>query len=159
MSKKPLWIATLGAALALATISTQANAGDPVAGMLIGGGIGAAVGGPPGAVVGAIIGSLAASDPYYDRGSYGRRYYEPRYAEREYYAPPPAYSYPPASAYYAPGPAYYAYEPAYYGPGVVYRSERRYAEAPRYARGGYERHRSYEEVRHERGYRDDRDRR
>ena len=162
MSKKPAWIATLGAALALATLSTQAHAGDPVAGMLIGGGIGAAVAGPPGAAVGAILGSIAAtSDPYYDRRYYGQRYYgqhyyEPRYAEREYYAPPPAY-YPPAAAYYAPGPAYYNYAPAYYGPGVVYRSERRYAQAPRYARGGYERHRSYAEVRHEPRYRDDRD--
>jgi hypothetical protein len=162
MTKKPLWIATLGSALALATVSTQAQAGDPVAGMLIGGGIGAAVAGPPGAAVGAILGSLAASDPYYDRGYYGRGYYAPRYAQREYYAAP-AY-YPPAAAYYAPGPAYYNYEPAYYGPGVVYRSERRYAEAPRYARGGYERggyerHRSYAEVRHERRDRDERERR
>jgi len=154
MSKKPLWIATFGAAVALATLSTQANAGDPVAGMLIGGGIGAAVGGPPGAAVGAILGSLAASDPYYDRGYYGRRSYGPRYAQRDYYAPPPAY-YPPAAAYYSPGPAYYRAEPEYYGPGVVYRSERRYAEPARYARGGSERHRSYDEVRHERRHRDD----
>ena len=44
MLKKPLLIATATAAVGLATLSTQASAGDPVLGALIGGGIGAAIG-------------------------------------------------------------------------------------------------------------------
>jgi len=44
MFKKPLLIASLGAVVALAGLSTKAEAADPVLGALIGGGIGAAIG-------------------------------------------------------------------------------------------------------------------
>lgn len=116
MFKKPLVIATMTAALGIATLSTQASAGDPVLGALVGGGIGAAIGhnaggrdgGVVGGVLGAIVGSSIAAEsgrPYYNDG---------------YYAP---------YGYYAPAPVYV-------GPTVVYRSRpyySRYAEyrAPR----------------------------
>jgi hypothetical protein len=118
MLKKPLMIATLVAAMATATISTEAAAGDPLLGALIGGGIGAAVGhghgrdgGVVGGVVGALVGSSIAanSGPYY--GGYGPRYYDDGY-----YAPA-------APVYYGP-----AYGPAYYGGAtIVYRSGPGYA--------------------------------
>jgi hypothetical protein len=114
MLKKPLAIAATAAALGMGLVSTQASAGDPVLGALIGGGIGAAIGhntgghngGVVGGVLGAIVGSsIAASDGYYDRGYYDGGYYNGGY-------------------YAAPGP-YYA--PAVvYGPSVVYRSSPRY---------------------------------
>src|SRR5947209_16881878 len=84
--KKPLIIATLGAAVALAGISTRAEAGDPVLGALLGGGIGAAIGhdvnrhggAAVGGVLGAVIGSsIAADSGYYDRGYYNGGYYAP----------------------------------------------------------------------------------
>src|ERR1700693_5785473 len=105
MLKKPLMIAPVAPAVATATISTEAAAGDPLLGALIGGGIGAAVGhghgrdgGVVGGVLGAIVGSgiAANSGGYYDR--VGRRYYDDGY-----YAPA-------APVYYGP-----AYGPAYYG--------------------------------------------
>ncbi|MGZ5106299.1 MAG: hypothetical protein ACXWHB_17245, partial [Usitatibacter sp.] len=59
-------IAGAAAALALAALSPQAFACDPVAGALVGGGIGAAIGNAPGAAVGAVIGSaIGASTPCY----------------------------------------------------------------------------------------------
>jgi hypothetical protein len=123
MFKKPLLIATLASAVGIATLSTQAAAGDPVLGALIGGGIGAAIGhdvnrhggAAVGGVLGAIVGSSIAADsgPYYRDG-----YYEP--APR-YYAEP------------AYGPAYYG--PAYYPAATVV-----YSSGPRY---GYYGHRDY----------------
>jgi hypothetical protein len=110
MFKKPLVIATMTAALGIATLSTQASAGDPVLGALVGGGIGAAIGhnaggrdgGVVGGVLGAIVGSSIAAEsgrPYYNDG---------------YYAPAPSYGYAPAYGY--------GYAPAYAGPTVVYSS-------------------------------------
>ena len=121
--KKPLLIATLTATVAMAAVSTKAEAGDPVLGALIGGGIGAAIGhdvnrhggAAVGGVLGAIVGSSIAADSgrYYDRG-YG--YYDggPRYYSG------PAYG----ASYYAP--SYYA--PAYPSYGVTYV----YRDGPRY---------------------------
>ena len=110
MFKKPLLIASLGAVVALAGLSTKAEAADPVLGALIGGGIGAAIGhdvnhhggAAVGGVIGAVVGSsIAASSNYYAAGPY--------------YAPAPA-----APVYYEPAPVYAA--PVYVGPTVVYRS-------------------------------------
>jgi hypothetical protein len=165
--RKSFLVAAMTAAAAAMTFSTQASAGDPVAGAIIGGGIGAAVAGPPGAAVGAIIGTIAgAADPYYYRHGYrgpgydGRRYYGPAPA---YYPPAPAYYppaqayYPPAQAYYAPATEYYAPPPAYYAPPVIYRSARAYAYEPRYVR--QDRHYDARGDRHEgRRYRDGYDR-
>jgi hypothetical protein len=139
MLKKPLVIATLATAVGLAAISTKAEAGDPVLGALIGGGIGAAIGhsanGHNGAAVGGVLGAIvgssvaANSGPYYGDGYYGG---DP------YYAPAPAY-YPPAPAYYPPAPVYY--EPAYAAPsvGVVFSSYPHYDH--RYVRHDYRGHR------------------
>lgn len=128
-------IAAMSVAVAAATFSTQAAAGDPVAGALIGGGIGAAVGGPPGAAVGAVIGSIIGAESHYHHGSYDRRYYGAGYAAPAYYPPAPAY-YGPPPAYYPPAPAYYAPGPVYYGPAgaIVYRSGPKYAYNTRYVR-------------------------
>ncbi len=85
MQKKPLWIAAIGVTVAAMGFSTQASAGDPIAGAIIGGGIGAAVAGPPGAAVGAIIGTIAGSTtPYYggyypEPADYGGGYGGQRY--------------------------------------------------------------------------------
>src|SRR5688500_13704729 len=82
MFKKPLIIASTAALIATATFSTQAKAGDPIFGALIGGAFGAAIGhavdGRHGARVGAGIGAIAGAvgsshDGYYDRG-YGYGY-------------------------------------------------------------------------------------
>lgn len=131
--KKPLVIATLAATVALGTLSTKANAGDPVLGALIGGGIGAAIGhdinrhngGAVGGVLGAIVGSSIAADSgrYYDRGYYDRGYYAPR----AYYEPAPVY-YEPAPVYYSPAPVYYG-SPGVsivYSSGPSYRGHRYY---------------------------------
>jgi hypothetical protein len=153
MNKSPLLIATIAAALA--TLSPQASACDPVPGAIIGGGIGAVIGNGPGAAVGAVIGSaLAASAPcddryygrYYPEREYADRgYYARRYEERRYYAPAPAY-YAPAPVYYAPAPVYYAPAPVYYAPAavIVYRGYSSYGYGPRH--GSRARH-------YERGYR------
>jgi hypothetical protein len=132
MLKKPLMIATMTAALGIATLSTQASAGDPVLGALVGGGIGAAIGhnaggrdgGVVGGVLGAIVGSSIAAES--GRGYYGDGYYDNGYA--------PAYGYAPAPSY-----GYYAPAPVYVGPSVVYRSRPYYYNAPRYVeyRSGY----------------------
>ena len=127
MFKKPLLIASLGAAVALAGLSTRAEAADPVLGALIGGGIGAAIGhnanhhggAAVGGVIGAVVGSsIAASSNYYASGPYyGDRYYAPAPAAPVYYEPAPVY-YEPAPVYAAP--VYAA--PVYAGPTVVYSS-------------------------------------
>lgn len=116
--------ATMVVAAAAATFSNQASASDPVAGMIIGGGIGAAIGGPPGAAVGAILGAVIGDAHHYDhrRGYYDRhryydRGYDPRYYDRGYYDPAPARHYEPG---YAPR---------------VYRASPRYYNEPRYSRG------------------------
>jgi hypothetical protein len=140
MSSNPFHFATATAALALAALSPQAFACDPIAGALVGGGIGAAIGNGPGAAVGAVIGStIAATTPCYSDPR--AAYYEPRYVQRGYapqpayaapaYAPPPAYAdsgyATPAPSYYAPAPTYYAPAPTYYAPAPVY-----YQPAPYY---------------------------
>ncbi|MGZ5031904.1 MAG: hypothetical protein ACXWAC_01795 [Usitatibacter sp.] len=129
MSRKPMLIAAMSVAVAAATFSTQAAAGDPVAGALIGGGIGAAVGGPPGAAVGAVIGTIIGAESHRPYGYYDRRYYGGGYAAPVYYGPAPVY--------YAPAPVYYAPGPVYYGPAaaIVYRSGPTYAYNTRYVRG------------------------
>src|SRR5512138_1950713 len=102
--KRTLLIATAATALAAASLCTSAEAADPLAGALIGGGIGAAVGGGPGAAVGAVIGTIAAASegPYYYYDGYGRRaYYD------GYYAPPARYYEAPPVRYYEPAPARY----------------------------------------------------
>src|SRR3954469_19029225 len=97
MFKKPLLIASLGAAVALAAVATKAEAADPVLGPLIGGGIGAAIGhdvnhhggAAVGGVVGALVGSsIAASSNDYYYGAPRAGYYEPGYAPGYGYAPP-----------------------------------------------------------------------
>jgi outer membrane lipoprotein SlyB len=81
MFKKPLIIASTAALIATATFSTQAKAGDPIFGALVGGALGATIGhavdGRHGAGVGAAIGAFAGAasaasyDGYYGPG-YGR---------------------------------------------------------------------------------------
>ena len=117
MLKKPLVIASAAALIATATLSTQAQAGDPIFGALVGGALGAGIGhavdGRHGAGVGAAIGAFAgavssANSPYYGGGYYGGGYYDngPRY-------------YGPA---YAPAPSYGYYAPAYPSATIVYSS-------------------------------------
>jgi hypothetical protein len=112
--KKPLLIATLGTAIALAGISTRAEAGDPVVGALLGGGIGAAIGhdvnhhggAAVGGILGAVIGSSIASSSGYGPGYYDNGYYAnaPVYAAPVYAAPVyPAYG---ATYVYRDGPRY-----------------------------------------------------
>ena len=122
--KKPLIIASLGAAVAFAGLSTKAEAADPIIGALIGGGIGAAIGDSThhrngaavGGVIGALIGSSIAHDSnrYYGDRYYGDRYYDDRYYDNRYYAP---------RGYYAPAPVYgYGYAPVYPSATIVYSS-------------------------------------
>src|SRR5436190_21190047 len=78
MLKKPLVIASTAVLLATATLSTQAKAGDPTFGALVGGALGAGIGhavdGRHGAGVGAAIGAFAGAvsassyDGYYGSG-------------------------------------------------------------------------------------------
>src|SRR5436190_124169 len=120
MLKKPLLIASTAALLATATFSTQAKAGDPIFGALVGGALGATIGhavdGHHGAGVGAAIGAFAGAasassyDGYYDRGYYGAP--APVYGPG-YVAPAPVYSYgyaapvyPAATIVYSSGPTY-----------------------------------------------------
>lgn len=146
--KKPLLIATLGTALALAGISTKANAGDPLVGALIGGGIGAAIGhdvnrhggGAVGGVIGAVIGSsIAADSGYYG----GRGYYD-----SGYYAPAPVYSTPVYAEPVYAEPVYAA--PVYpaFGATYVYRDGPRYYDHHRWDHDRYARHEWREEHRH-----------
>jgi hypothetical protein len=127
MFKKPLLIATMVATLGAATLSTEASAGDPVLGALIGGGIGAAIGHDVnhhnGAVVGGVLGAIVGSSIAANSGPY--------YGDSGYYAPSPGYFAP------APSPGYFAPAPVYYG-APVYRSRAVYV-APRYVRH-YDRH-------------------
>lgn len=138
MFKKPLVIASAAALIATATFSTQAKAGDPIFGALVGGALGATIGhavdGRHGAGVGAAIGAFAgaassSSHGYYDGGYYDRGYYD--YGPR-YYAPT-----------YAPAPVYgYGYAPVYPSATIVYSS------GPRYRHG----HRHYRHDRYDRRY-------
>jgi hypothetical protein len=121
MSKKPLIIATAAAVLlGSATLSTQAKAGDPIFGALVGGALGAGIGhavdGRHGAGVGAAIGAFAgavsaANSPYYyDNGYYAPapRYYGPTYAPSYGYGyAVPAY--PSATIVYSSGPRHYGH--------------------------------------------------
>ncbi|MEO5702244.1 MAG: hypothetical protein ABIS17_00600 [Casimicrobiaceae bacterium] len=141
MLKRPVLIATVAAAMATAALSTQANAGDPVLGALVGGGIGAAIGHSingvhgawAGGALGAVVGASAAADS--NRYSYGggyagpSAYYGPSTTYYQsaptYYQAAPVY-YEPAPVYYEPAPVYYTPAPVYYSPRVVYRSGPRY---------------------------------
>jgi Glycine zipper len=105
LNRKPLIVAALAATVAVATLSTQANANDPLLGALVGAGIGAAIGhnvhGRDGAVVGGAIGALAGAS--IAAGS--DRYYDARFQA--------------VPAYY--GDSYYQTAPVYYGgPSFVY---------------------------------------
>ena len=142
---KPLLIATLGTAVALAGISTKAEAGDPVLGALIGGGIGAAIGhdvnhhggAAVGGVIGAVLGSsIAAQSGYYGSG--------PGYYDNGYYAPAPVYSAPVYAPVYA-APVYPTYGATYvYRDGPRYDHRRYYAHRDRrdYREARYD-HRHY----------------
>jgi len=128
--RKPLLLATLAATVALGTFSTRAEAGDPIAGAVVGTAIGAAVGGPIGAAVGAVLGTAIASDPYYYHRGRDRYYDRPSRYERGYDRGyegryDRGYSTPPVR-YYEPAPRYEprAYREARYEP--------RYYDAPRY---------------------------
>ena len=128
MLKKPLIIASTAAVLlGSATLSTQAKAGDPIFGALVGGALGATIGhavdGRHGAGVGAAIGAFAGAASsashggyYGDGGYYGGGYYAP--AAPRYYAPT-----------YAPAPVYgygYGYAPVYPSATIVYSSGSRH---------------------------------
>src|SRR5260221_4189885 len=82
MLKKPLAIAATAAALGMGVVSTQASAGDPVLGALLGGGIGAAIGhnagGRDGGVVGGEHGAPVRSAIPESSGHCDRRYFKPR---------------------------------------------------------------------------------
>ena len=140
--KKPLIIASLGAAVALAGLSTKAEAADPILGALIGGGIGAAIGDSThhrngaavGGVIGALIGSSVAHDSnrYYDDRYYGGGYSDRYYAPRGYYAP--------AAPVYGYG---YGYAPAYPTATIVYSS----GPSHRYARRHWDDRRYYRDRR------------
>jgi len=133
MLKKPLIIASAAALIATATLSTQAKAGDPIFGALVGGALGATIGhavdGRHGAGVGAAIGAFAgaassASQGYYgDSGYYGGPGY---YGGSSYYGPT-----------YAPAPVYgYGYAaPVYPRATIVYNSGSYYGH-------GHRRHRN-----------------
>jgi hypothetical protein len=118
--RKPLIVATTAALVAMATVSTKAEAGDPVLGALVGGLFGAAVGHSVnhhnGAAVGGAIGAIAgagiaaSSDGYYYGGS---GYYGPGYAPQYAPVPAPVYGYgyaapvyPAATIVYRSGPTY-----------------------------------------------------
>jgi hypothetical protein len=109
MLKKPLAIAAIAVATTAGLAPTDATAGDPGLGALLGATIGAAIGhnvdGRHGAVVGGVLGAVTGAS--IAANSHG--YYGP-----DYYAAPPAY-YPPAPVRYAPRP-YYRTSPVYYAP-------------------------------------------
>ena len=127
MLKKPLAIAAFAIASTAVMAPTDASAGDPGLGALLGGAVGAAIGhnvnGHNGAVVGGVLGaitgaSIAANSSGYYSGYYGG-----------YYAPPVTYA-PPAPVYYAPR-AYYPPPLVYYAPPpLVVRPRTAYAYNP-----------------------------
>jgi len=116
MLKKPLAIAAIAIATTAVLAPTEASAGDPGLGALLGGAVGAAIGhnvnGHHGAVVGGVLGAITGASIAANSGPY----YGPDYG----YAPAPAPAYAPAPVYYAP-PAYYRPAPVYYAPPVVVR--------------------------------------
>jgi hypothetical protein len=115
MLKKPLVIAAIAVAATAVLAPTDASAGDPGLGALLGGAVGAAIGhnvnGHNGAVVGGVLGAITGASIAASSGGY---YYGPGYAA------PPATYYPPAPVYYAP-PVYYRPARAYYAPPMVVR--------------------------------------
>ena len=121
MFKKPLTIAAIALTAGATLIPTEATAGDPGLGALVGGVFGAAIGhnvnGHNGAVVGGVLGALtgasiaASTGPYYD----GPGYAVPPPA---YYPPAPVYV-PRAPVYYGPAPVHVRPLPVYYAPPVV----------------------------------------
>ena len=122
MLKKPLAIAAIAIATTAVVAPTDASAGDPGLGALLGGAVGAAIGhnvnGHNGAVVGGVLGAITGA---------GIAASSPGYYESGYYAPaPPAY-YPPAPVYYAPPPVIVRPRPVYYAPPVVVRPRPVYA--------------------------------
>lgn len=123
MLKKPLAIAAIAIATTAVVAPTDASAGDPGLGALLGGAVGAAIGhnvnGHNGAVVGGVLGAITGASIAANSGGY----------HDGYYAPPVAYA-PPAPVYYAPR-AYYPPLPVYYAPPpVVVRPRPVYAYSP-----------------------------
>lgn len=110
MLKRTLVIGTLATAMATATLSPPASAGDPFLGGLVGAGIGAAIGhsvnGRDGAWVGGALGAVTGASIAANSGYYGDGYYGGGYAA-------------PVSAYYGAAPAYYA-PPRVYAPRRVF---------------------------------------
>jgi hypothetical protein len=113
LKRKPLIItAALAATVGITALSSQAHAGDPLLGAVLGAGIGAAIGhgvqGRDGAVVGGAIGAIAgasiaaSSSSYYDTG---------------YYGAPPAVA--PAQPYYGSVPVYFQPAPVVYPRGWI----------------------------------------
>ena len=136
MLKKPLIVATAAAVVAMATVSTKAEAGDPVLGALVGGVFGAAIGNSVnhhnGAAVGGAIGAItgasiaANSGPYYYGEPAPAPYYGgPAYGPASAPAPAPVYGYgyaapvyPAATIVYSSGPShpyYYSHGHRHYG--------------------------------------------
>lgn len=114
MFKKPLVIAAIAVATTAGLAPTDASAGDPGLGALLGAAIGATIGhnvdGRHGAVVGGMLGAVTGASI----ATHSRGYYEPGYA-----GPSDRY-YPPGPVRYAPRP-YYDVSPVYYAPPVVLR--------------------------------------
>ncbi len=111
MLKKSFATAAIAIATTAALVPTDATAGDPALGALLGGTIGAAIGhgldGRDGAIVGGVLGVVAGAS--IAANSHG--YYAPGY-----YGPTAYYS--PAPVYYAPRP-YYRVAPVRYAPRPV----------------------------------------
>jgi len=101
MLKKPLALAAIAIATTGALLPTQASAGDPGLGALIGAAFGAAIGhgvnGHDGAIVGGVLGAVTGASIAAASGGYHAPGYAPAY-----YAPP-VYR-PLAPAYHAPPP-------------------------------------------------------
>jgi hypothetical protein len=127
MLNKTLVIGTLATAMATATLSPPASAGDPVLGALVGGGIGAAIGhsvsGSSGAWVGGALGAVTGASIAANAGYYGDGYYG-----GGIYGPPAGYA-APVSAHYGAAPAYYA-PPRVYAPRRVFVRPPVYVAAP-----------------------------
>jgi hypothetical protein len=107
MFRKPFVIAAIALSTGATLLPSDASAGDPGVGALVGGVLGAVIGhsvnSHNGAVVGGVLGALtgasiaAHSGPYYG----------------------PAYGAPPPPAYYTAAPVYVTRAPAYYAPSPV----------------------------------------
>jgi len=128
MLKRTLVIGTLATAMAAATLSPPASAGDPFLGGLVGAGIGAAIGhsvnGRDGAWVGGALGAVTGASIAANSGHYGDGYYGDGYSGGGYYGPSPGYA--------APVSTYYGAAPAYFAPPRVFAPRRVFVRAPVY---------------------------